>query len=202
MKLWIQIAATVLGLVLVGALVSAWRAQLLDRSRLQAELSATQKTFADLSARQKERDLQLAQTLKKLAEQKRRVRTPSQVLTELPSVLPLPAPLRDALLTAPAPEGPASSKPAAPEPKSVPLPKEDLKPLFDFAVDCQACQSKLASAQAALADEKAKTQALSRERDDALRIARGGLIWKRIGRAAKWFVIGAAACAIAAKAAH
>jgi hypothetical protein len=202
MKLWIQISATVVGLVLVSALVSAWRAQLLDRSRLQAELSATQKALADLDAKQKERDLQLTQTLKQLAEQKSRVRTPSQVLTELPGVLPLPTPLREAILTTPATEGPASSEPATPQPKSVPLPKEDLKPLFDFAVDCQACQARLASAQAALTDEKAKTQALSRERDDALRMAHGGSIWKRIASAAKWFAIGAAAGAIAAKAAH
>jgi hypothetical protein len=43
---------------------------------------------------------------------------------------------------------------------------------------------------------------LTRERDDAVRIARGGNAWRRIGRAAKWFLIGAAAGAIAAKSAH
>jgi hypothetical protein len=36
----------------------------------------------------------------------------------------------------------------------------------------------------------------------ALRVARGGSVWQRIGRAAKWFVIGAAAGALAAKATH
>jgi len=35
-----------------------------------------------------------------------------------------------------------------------------------------------------------------------LRIARCGTAWRRIGRAAKWFLIGAAAGAVAAKAAH
>jgi hypothetical protein len=44
--------------------------------------------------------------------------------------------------------------------------------------------------------------ALTRERDDALRIARGGSLLRRIGRAAKWFLIGAAAGGIAAKAGH
>ena len=47
-----------------------------------------------------------------------------------------------------------------------------------------------------------KSQALGRERDDALRAAKGGSILRRIARAAKRFAIGAAAGAIAAKAAH
>src|SRR5467141_5445876 len=82
------------------------------------------------------------------------------------------------------------------------IPGEDLKPLYDFTIDCKACQSKLTAAQADLTDEKKKTTSLTHERDDALRIARGGTAWRRIARAAKWFLIGAAAGAVAAKAAH
>jgi len=81
------------------------------------------------------------------------------------------------------------------------MPSEDLKPLYDFAIDCKTCQAKLTAAQADLTDERAKTTALTRERDHALRMARGGSLLRRIGRAAKWFVIGAAG-ASAAKAAH
>jgi hypothetical protein len=77
-----------------------------------------------------------------------------------------------------------------------------LKPLYDFAADCKACQAKLGAAQADLADEKVKSQALGRERDDALRAAKGGSVLRRIARAAKWFAIGAAAGAVAAKAAR
>ena len=80
------------------------------------------------------------------------------------------------------------------------MPVADLKPLYDFALDCQACQAKLNTAEADLADEKAKTAGLTRERDDAVRIAKGGTILRRIERATKWFLIGAAAGAIAAKA--
>jgi len=80
------------------------------------------------------------------------------------------------------------------------FPAEDLKPLYDFAADCKACQAKLGAAQADLADEKLKSQALGRERDDALRAAKGGSVLRRVARAAKWFAIGAAAGAIAAKA--
>lgn len=79
------------------------------------------------------------------------------------------------------------------------IPSADLKPLYDFTLDCQACQAKLAAAQGNLADEKAKTAALTSERNDALRVARGGSAWRRVARAAKWFVLGAAAGAVAAK---
>jgi hypothetical protein len=74
------------------------------------------------------------------------------------------------------------------------------KPLYDFTLDCKACQAKLADAQGNLADEQRKTAALTQERDQALRIARGGSAWRRIGRAAKWFVIGAAAGAVLSRA--
>jgi hypothetical protein len=77
---------------------------------------------------------------------------------------------------------------------------EDLKPLHDFAIDCQACQAKLAVAQADLTDEQTKTAVLTRERDEAVHIAKGGNLLRRIARNAKWLVIGAAAGAIAAKA--
>ena len=75
-----------------------------------------------------------------------------------------------------------------------------MKPLYNFAVDCQECRAKLTAAQADLKDEQAKSLALGKERDSALRTAQGGSIWRRVGRAAKWFAIGAAAGAVAAKA--
>ena len=91
----------------------------------------------------------------------------------------------------------ASAQPRAPS--QVLIPRADLRPLYDFTLDCQACQAKLLVAQNDLADEKAKTAALTKERDDALRIAKGGSAWRRLGRAAKWFAIGAAACAVVAR---
>jgi hypothetical protein len=59
--------------------------------------------------------------------------------------------------------------------------------VFDFTIDCKACQAKLTAAQGDLTDERQKTTSLTRERDDALRIARGGSVRRRIGRAATWF---------------
>jgi hypothetical protein len=67
-------------------------------------------------------------------------------------------------------------------------------------LDCKACQAKLTAAQSDLADEKSKSATLTKSRDAAVKAANGGSILQRTLRAAKWFAIGAAAGALAAKA--
>ncbi len=190
----IHLAELTIAILLAVAVYFSWRADRRDRAQLASELAATKQLLAAADARQRDRDTQLAQTLATLAAEKRTVVTPAQIVRELPSQISLPSPIT--LQTAPA-------LPDSPTPKiNAVIPAEDLKPLYDFAVDCKACQSKLAAVQGDLLDERQKTTALTHERDDALRIARGGSAWRRIGRAAKWFLIGATAGAIAAKAAH
>ena len=191
---WLRLVALVVVAVVGVAAIQAWRADRRDRSQLESELAATKQLLAAADVRQHDRDTQLAQTLATLAAEKRTIVTPAQIVRELPSQISLPSPIT--LQTAPA-------LPNSPTPKTnAVIPAEDLKPLYDFAIDCKACQAKLAAAQGDLTDEHQKTAALTHERDDALRIARGGSAWRRIGRAAKWFLIGATAGAIAAKAAH
>ena len=196
---WIKLAATVFATLLAIALFEAWRADRRDRDQLEAELSATKQLLTAADTRQHDRDTQLVQTLASIAAEKRKVTTPPQIIHDLPGVISLPTPL------ALRPDTPSSTANAAPgdtpQPKVL-IPTEDLKPLYDFALDCKACQAKLTASQADLADEKSKTTALTKERDDALKIARGGSFLRRIAHAAKWFALGAAAGAIAAKAAH
>jgi len=191
---WIRLAELVAAFLLALVVFFSWRADRRDRSQLESELAATKQLLAAADSRQHDRDAQLAQTLATLAAEKRTIITPAQILHDLPRQLPLPSPL--IFQSAPA-------SPDSPSPQSnAVIPAEDLKPLYDFAIDCKTCQSKLTAAQSDLTDERAKTTALTRERDDALRIARGGSVLRRITRAAKWFIIGAAAGAIAAKAAR
>jgi len=191
---WIRLSELVVAFLLALAVFFSWRADRRDRSQLESELAATKQLLAAADTRQHDRDAQLAQTLATLAAEKRTIITPAQIIHDLPSQLPLPSPL--VLQSVPA-------SPDSPSPKTnAIIPAEDLKPLYDFTIDCKACQSKLTTAQADLTDERAKTSALTRERDDALRIARGGSLFRRITRAAKWFIIGAAAGAVAAKAVH
>ncbi len=185
-----------------------------DRAQLAAELAATKHLLAAADARQHDRDAQLTQTLAALAAEKRNIVTPAQIVRNLPIQIPLPLPL--VLQTSPAGSpsanatsatqtpGSAQTNPgkASPAQSDAVIPAADLKPLYDFTMDCKACQARLGAAQGDLTDEKTKTAALTRERDQALQIARGGSAWRRIRRAAKWLLIGAAAGAVAAKAAH
>jgi septal ring factor EnvC (AmiA/AmiB activator) len=205
-RIWLELAAILVAVILCVALVEAWRADRRDRDQLNVELAATKQLVTAADARQHDREAQLAQTLAALATEKRTVSTPAQIVRELPSEIPLPAPL--VLQTSPTspgqqlPSAESSSAATNPRQAQIIIPAEDLKPLHDFTLDCQACQAKLAAAQGDLADEKSKSSALTKERDQALKIARGGSAWRRIARAAKWFAIGAAAGAVAAKAAH
>jgi len=197
-KLWLHLVTLALLLALGVALFLSWRADLRDRAQLASELAATKQLVTAADARQHDRDTQLQQTLAALATEQRTVVTPAQIIHDLPGVIPLPAPIT---LQAPLPPTTAPNAPKPNAPGAV-IPAQDLKPLYDFSLDCQACKAKLSAAQSNLADEQTKTAALSKERDDALRIAKGGSPLRRIARAAKWFALGAAAGAIAAKATH
>lgn len=228
-RLLLKLAATLIAAALLVAAVRAWRTDQRDRAQLAAELAATRQLLIAADARQHNRDAQLAQTLAALAAEKRTIITPAQIIRELPKELPLPAPITlqtdtassvGATLGSPAANastaatGEASLAPTKNSAASVAttsqssqkppggavIPAEDLKPLYDFTLDCKACQAKLADAQGNLADEQKKTAALTQERDQALRISRGGSTLRRIGRAAKWFAIGAAAGAVLSRA--
>ena len=212
LRLGIQIVAVILSVALGVAIVDAWRADRRDQAQLASELAATRKALDDADTRQRERDSQLAQTLAALSTLKRTIITPTQILRDLPREIPLPAPIVLQSTTPANSSTPQTHSGPNPSSSALPasdgkltqaiIPAEDLKPLYDFALDCKACQARLIASQSDLSDERAKTAALTRERDDALRIARGGTAWRRIARATKWFAIGAAAGAIAAKVSH
>ncbi len=216
-RLWLKLAAILAVLAIVAVTLEALRAGRRDRAQLTAELASTKRSLAEADSRQHDRDVQLAQTLAALEAQKRATVTPAQIVRELQKSIPLPIPL---VIQAEHPtqfpqmdSGNASTNEGVPAHQAIPaatnannpapdgafLPRADLKPLYDFTLDCQACQAKLSTAQNDLADEKTKTVALTKERDDALRIAKGGSSWRRVARAAKWFLLGAAAGAVAAR---
>lgn len=227
-RLWLRLAEKLVPAIIALAIVLAWQADRRDRAQVAAQLAAAQQTIAQAAASQKDRDAQLTQTLAQLTAEKQSNLTTAQLLQAVPQALGLPAPI--ALQTS-SPQNdsghpqnaatnaqgnsPASASPAAPltaiidNPMPHPaasaanavIPSADLRPLYDFALDCQACQAKLAASQGNLADERTKTAALTKERDAALRAAKGGSAMHRIARATKWFLIGAAAGAVAAKAA-
>ena len=181
LTIWLKLAALLIALVAAVSVYFAWREAQHEQAQLKAELQVAQQALTDAGARQQSRNAELAQLLAQFNEEKSTVQSPAQVVKALPATL-----------------GEARQPLTSPNPK-VQLPSEDLKPIYDFAVNCQECQAQLTATQANLRDEQLKTQALSRERDTALQAARGGSVLHRVVRAAKWFVIGAAAGAVAAK---
>jgi type II secretory pathway pseudopilin PulG len=215
-KLILRLAELAISAILATSLFLAWRAEREDRSKLTAQLAVAQQSLTQASDRQQSRDTDLLHTLADLATQKRQVQTPQQILQALPQQIPLPQPIALAPPQISANSGPTattpgstpdspkdtaaqSKKPIAPEPQAV-IPSADLKPLYDFALDCKACQAKLTTAQSDLADEKSKTATLTNERDAAIHASKGGSTLQRFARAAKWLLIGAAAGSLAARA--
>lgn len=85
----------------------------------------------------------------------------------------------------------ASAQRQPPPKQSATIPAADLKPLFDYIQDCRSCQAQLSAAKADLADEQSREAALTRERDAAIRAAKGGTLYHRIKQNAKWLATGA-----------
>ncbi len=203
---WLRLAELLITATLAIAILSAWRADRRDRAQLAADLAAAKQELAQADTRQHERDAQLVQTLATLAAEKRTITTPAQIVRDLPQQISLPSPI--VLQPAPSPnpgaEPTRAGKAADPARDSnqtqAVIPAEDLKPLYDFTLDCKACQSKLTATQGDLADERSKTAVLTHERDEAVRAAKGGSVFRRMARAAKWLAIGAAFGAIAVEA--
>lgn len=224
-RIWLKLAEVLVPVILAITIYVSWQADRRDRAQLASQLAVAQKAIADATTSQHDRDAALSQTLAQIASQKQAALSTEEILKALPTALPLPSPLAlksnvplpntktdSASLSGSNQPGQitvndSSDLPNNPAPKSnqqsdAVLPAADLKPLYDFALDCKACQAKLAAAQSDLADEKTKSAALAQERDAALKAAKGGSALHRIARAAKWFAIGAAAGAVAAKAAR
>jgi len=224
MAIWLKVGVLVVVLALAVGVYEAWKDSRQQQAALQAELKTTQQALADATARETSRNTALSALLAQLKKTKDAVQTPDQAVAALPSVLPLPEPItlngqgagslrgtpgqaaapsdpRDPAAASKANSGPSDAgSSGGKNPVNADFPAADLKPLYDFAVDCKSCQAQLAAAQADLKDERTKGKALSRERDDALRAAKGGSVFRRVVRAAKWFAIGTADGAIAAKA--
>jgi hypothetical protein len=218
-RLYLRLAAIFAVAVLATIGFSAWRANRRDTATLAADLAAAKQSLTQAEARQHNRDTQLLQTLADLAAEKRRITTPAQILRDLTKQIALPIPItlqnpnpakKPTNQTCSSgsvcePEGLESAQPRtgatshAAATQAI-LPIEDLKPLYDFTIDCKACQAKLAATQADLTDERAKVSVLTHERDEAVRVAKGGSVLRRIARNAKWLAIGALAGAVAAKA--
>jgi hypothetical protein len=189
------IAAGLALLAFVAFGFRVWLEQHDDQLKMQGTLDSQKTVIAAADRREQDRSEQLRVTLEQFAAQKKAVTTPGQVIRALPDLLPsLPVPLQ--MVAAPVSPGGTAQQP------SLHIPAEDLKPLYDLVLDCRACQAERESLRKDLDDEHAKQVALSKERDAAVTAARGGSIWTRTKRAAKWVGIGIIIGLAARSAAH
>lgn len=206
-----------LTLALAGLLVASWRDARQSEDELRSRMANANKTIESAAGQQADRDAQLRATLDQINKLKAAVKTPSQALAALPAVLPkLPEPITmtqteadpatkaiiDTSKFAQTEDSSQSSATANPPPAQLQIPQADLKPLYDTAQDCRACESQIATLNADLADEKTQLTAVTQQRDTAIKAAKGGTFWTRTKRGAKWFLAGAIAGAIAAKFEH
>ena len=170
LRSWIRLLEPIFIVAVVLAMFVAWRADRRDRGHLASELAATKQLLAAADARQHDRDARLAETLTTLAAQKRTVLTPAQIVRELPREIGLPSPLvlqsteakssvSNQVDKQPAANAVGNAKQA--ETQAV-IPGADLKPLYDFAIDCKACRAKLTAAQADLTTKRPRPPRLPR----------------------------------------
>jgi type II secretory pathway pseudopilin PulG len=218
MRSSIEIAISALALILAALAFHAWLASRDDQIRLQATLAAQKQLLDAADARERDRATTLQDTLAQIDALKRVTQTPAQILRDLPKYLSLPqlitlAPadagnppsvpgkgITDQQGSGPSEKSGASASPASENPPDAPaarIPAADLKPLYDFVQDCRACQAQRAAAKLNAGDDATKIAALTRERDAAIKAAKGGGVWLRLRRNALWFIVGAGAGAVA-----
>jgi hypothetical protein len=198
MKSTLHIALLVVALIAIALVADAWRSARHDTAQLNSTLATQNAALQQAAALEKQRDTQLAIALAAIESQKRAIQTPQQAAQAIPTVLPpLPLPVSIQLPTLSPPIKPDQAPPA-----ELSIPQADLKPLYDDLQDCRADTQENDTVKKDLANEQARTAALTRERDTAIAAAKGGTFWLRLKRSAKWFAIGVAAGATAAALAH
>lgn len=198
-------------IVLVGAaafIARSWLDAHDDQLRLRATIDAQQAVIAQaqqqtqqLAAAEKERDAQTQATLASMQQAAAKIQTPQQIASWIPPQLATPAPI-----TVDVP--PATAANPAPDAVAT-IPQQDLPVLRNEIESCKECSVKLAAAQQNLATKDqqlklagAQLSATQRERDAALTAAKGGSLWRRVQRNARWLAVGGTAATAALCATH
>lgn len=140
---------------------------------------------------------ELNKSLSQVAQDKKQIQTPQQIVVKIPEYIPnLPVaptvlPSLSSGPTSPSNEASSPSKPLPEAPSAtkeggIYFPAADVKPLFDHLADCKANELKLGECQKEI-------PLLTKRAETAERAMKGGGFWKRFKANGKWFFIGAAA---------
>lgn len=153
------------------------------------DLKQAQATIALNEQQHKQEIVTLQNEMEVIKHDKATTRTPEQIISKLPTYIPLPAPIRLS-------SGNAGNN-SVPQPPDIRanlggigqtdagaiIPTASLGPLFNFATDCQACRLQHTA-------DLAKIEELTKERDAALKAAKGGSWIRRVVKGAKIFGVG------------
>lgn len=202
------LGVVVAGLLLAGFAASGWIAAREDRIRGEERTKAAEETRAEI---QKQQDV-LAATVKQLeAEHERRLAALDQRFAQASSpqqVAQLAAQLMQ--LKQPIQFVTPSATPENPHPQPIAqVAAEDTPQVKAYLQQCENCKLNLETATKRLSYAEQQQELarqdltqVTKERDQWRKAAKGGSVWTRMKRNAKWFFIGAGAGAIAATAAH
>lgn len=204
----LEIAGAVLALVVIGIISSSWLAARDARVKAEAMQAVNEKVIAQndqqiklLASQVDQLKADQARQLATLSATFSRAQTPQDIMPLVSKLMDLQKPI--AFVTPP-----ATAENPHPQPIAQ-LPAEDAPQLKLYVQTCEECKIKLPSVTAQLGKSEQEKQLLAndllartQERDQWKTAAKGGSTWQRIKKGAKWFVIGAAVGAVAAKAAH
>jgi hypothetical protein len=142
---------------------------------------------ADLQKQMAQRDQATAQTIQEMQSEVQKLQSAQQIAAYLEATVnkSAPAPIT---ITAP---GNAQS------PVVAQIPQGDMTAIRDLVANCQACEVQLPACEKDKADLSAQLtaageqlSATEKQRDAAIKAAKGGSFWHRTGVALKWIAIG------------
>lgn len=174
------------GIFLVGGVGAyGYHARSIDVARTEAKVEAQQTVIAATEKRMADREQEFKDEITRLLAQKSTsATTPAQIVERIPQYFPQLQPTLQQLVN------PQTGKPDDTKPAQLVFDAPQAKALNDQLVECKVCSLQLTKTQADLADQKSITADRTKEVEQWKTAAKGGSIWKRGLRAAKWLAIG------------
>ena len=177
----LYLSAFVVLAVLFAIADSAWRDRVRDDARRDAILDVQKSDIAGLEQRIAEAKSEAEAQITELEKQRQTVlAAPSRAPEIIRELVPMQAPLQQmAPLTAQSP----------PEAPSASLTKQQEVDLAEYAINCKECSVQRDQLEAQMKDQQEIISRQKLEIDAAKKSARGGSVWQRTVRVAKWGAI-------------
>jgi hypothetical protein len=191
----IAVAAAIATLFLV--MFSVIRDGRQDQAELKVQLKESQDRNDLLNLRLEQVASNAAEQLKALEELKKQKPTVQQIVREIPKYIPLTGPVKEV----PATDDKGVQIPNAPS-AGLQLNPQQAQELRQFALQCKQTEVELSACSESYKIQGEKLAIAEKDRDTAVKVAKGGSFWKRFKRAGKYIAIGAAIGAAGTAIAH